>query len=408
MPLRIPDIFDMTAFVQITRTLPLPDPVRLERYRRSPDLGPKILFFSGGSALRKTSTELTGYTHNSIHIITPFDSGGSSAKLRDAFAMPAVGDIRNRLLALADRSLHGNPEIFKLFAHRFPNEGDQNEFIRELDRMIAGEHLLTATIPDPMRKIIRHHLYLFRQSMPADFDLHKASIGNLILTGGYLENRRHLDPVIFIFSKLVQVRGIVRPVLNKDLHLTAETENGEVIVGQHNLTGKEVSPIASKIKKVYLSSRRDGPQPAEVLIRKKMSDLIHDAELICYPMGSFYSSLIANLLPKGVGRAISRNPCPKVFIPNTGCDPEQYGLELTDQIQTLISYLRQDDPEHICEKQVLDFVILDRKNFKYAGELDETLMQQKGIQVIDCPLISPETYPCIDEKLLVPILLSLV
>jgi len=398
----------MITSVRVTRTLQLPDPVRLERYRRSPDLGPKILFFSGGTALRKTSIELTGYTHNSIHIITPFDSGGSSAKLRDAFAMPAVGDIRNRLLALADRSLHGNPEIFRLFAHRFPNQGDQDEFVRELDSMIAAKHPLVANIPDPMRKIIRHHLYLFVQSMPLNFDLHKASIGNLILTGGYLENRRHLDPVIFIFSKLVQVRGIVRPVLNKDLHLIAETENGEVIVGQHNLTGKEVSPVSSKIKKLYLSSSRDCPQPTEVLIRKKMNDLIREAELICYPMGSFYSSLIANLLPKGVGKAVSRNPCPKVFIPNTAHDPEQYGLELSDQIQTLISYLRQDDPEHISEKDLLDFVILDRKNFKYAGNPDDKLMQQTGIKVIDCPLISPESYPYIDEKLLVPILLSLV
>jgi CofD-related protein of GAK system len=398
----------MITFVQVTRTLQLPDPVKIERYRRSPDLGPKILFFSGGSALRKTSTELTGYTHNSIHIITPFDSGGSSAKLRDAFAMPAVGDIRNRLLALADRSLHGNPEIFRLFAHRFPNKGNQDEFVRELESMIAAKHPLVANIPDPMRKIIRHHLHLFKHNMPADFDLHKASIGNLILTGGYLENHHHLDPVIFIFSKLVQVRGMVRPVLNKDLHLIAEMENGEIIVGQHNLTGKEVSPISSKIKKVYLSNGRKYPKPAKIVIRKKMNDLIHEAELVCYPMGSFYSSLIANLLPKGVGRAISRNPCPKVFIPNTGDDPEQYGLDLTDQIRTLISYVRQDDPEHISEKDVLDFVILDRKNFRYAGELDENFMQQAGIQVIDCPLISPETYPHIDEKLLVPVLLSLV
>ncbi len=35
-------------------------------------------------------------------------------------------------------------------------------------------------------------------------------------------------------------------------------------------------------------------------------------------------------------------------------------------------------------------------------------MKILGIQVIDCPLISPETYPYIDEKLLVPMLLSLV
>jgi hypothetical protein len=35
-----------------------------------PDLGPRILFFSGGSALRRLSEKLVDYTHNSIHLIT--------------------------------------------------------------------------------------------------------------------------------------------------------------------------------------------------------------------------------------------------------------------------------------------------------------------------------------------------
>ena len=95
----------MTKSVQILKTIQIPDLVKIERYRKVPELGPKILFFSGGSALKDLSTKLINYTHNSIHIITSFDSGGSSAKLRDTFHMPSVGDLRNRLMALADHWL---------------------------------------------------------------------------------------------------------------------------------------------------------------------------------------------------------------------------------------------------------------------------------------------------------------
>src|SRR5690606_4221563 len=71
--------------ISLTQTREVPDPVRLARYARAPEIGPTVLFFSGGTALRKTSRVLTEFTHNSVHLITPFDSGGSSAKLRDAF-----------------------------------------------------------------------------------------------------------------------------------------------------------------------------------------------------------------------------------------------------------------------------------------------------------------------------------
>ena len=86
-------------------------PNRIEEARRAPEKGPAILFFSGGTASRQLSRELIHYSHNSIHVITTFDSGGSSAELRRAFGMPAVGDLRNRLLALADRSPSGNAEV---------------------------------------------------------------------------------------------------------------------------------------------------------------------------------------------------------------------------------------------------------------------------------------------------------
>ena len=74
-----------------------------------PDEGSRILFFSGGTALAPVAAELSRHTRNAVHVITTFDSGGSSAELRRVFDMPAVGDIRARIMALADRSLEGNP-----------------------------------------------------------------------------------------------------------------------------------------------------------------------------------------------------------------------------------------------------------------------------------------------------------
>ena len=125
--------------IELTKTVTVPDPIKLARYEKAPDVGPKILFFSGGSALKKASQELTRYSHNSIHLITTFDSGGSSAKLRKAFNMPAIGDIRNRLMALADKTLQGNPEVYTLFSHRFPKEEKKEVLQAELQHMIRGK-----------------------------------------------------------------------------------------------------------------------------------------------------------------------------------------------------------------------------------------------------------------------------
>jgi len=65
--------------------------------------------------------------------------------------------------------------------------------------------------------------------MPESFSLQGANIGNLILAGGFLNNGRHIDPVIFLFSKLVQVRGIVRPISSEYMHLAATLENGKTV-----------------------------------------------------------------------------------------------------------------------------------------------------------------------------------
>jgi CofD-related protein of GAK system len=392
--------------IRISRTARLPDPVRISRYAKAPELGPRVLFFSGGSALNKASRVLKNYTHNSIHMVTPFDSGGSSAKLRRAFAMPSIGDLRSRLMALADENITGQPEVYRLFTYRFPVQGKPDKLLARLDAMIEGRDPLVHAIPNPMRRLIRNQLGFFREAMPADFDLRGASTGNLILAGGYINNHQHLDPIIFLFSQLVGVLGTVRAIVNDDLHLGAVLEDGSEIFGQHSLTGKEVAPLASPVSRLFLSASQDRREPATSELRKKNRKLIKQADLICYPPGSFYTSLIANLLPQGVCSAIAACDNPKIYIPNLGHDPEQIGMTLEGSVHTLLDYLRAGVPDECPDRELLNFILIDSKRGHYQGYKSLQSVRKLGIQVIDTRLISRHSEPYYDAGLLVAALLS--
>ena len=392
----------------LTRAATIPDHIRVARYRRAPELGPRILFFSGGTALREASQALTDYTHNSYHLITPFDSGGSSAALRRAFGMISVGDLRNRLLALADRNVRGHPDIYRLFAHRFPATARQEDLREQLDRLVRGDHPLVDAVPNPMRRIITNHLSFFVELAPRDFDLRGASIGNLILTGGYFNQGRDIDAVTFTFSKLVEARGLVRPVVDADLHLRAELVDGRVVLGQHQLTGKETAPITSPVLTLGLARAGDPDSPVDVSIDSGTRRFIAQAELICFPIGSFYTSLVACLLPVGIGDAVAEAGCPKVYVPNCGVDPEQIGLPPAEAVERLLAYLRRSGAADAPIDRLLHFVIVDSKHGDYVGGLDMARIRKLGVEVIDVSLVTPESRGALDARHLVQALLSLV
>src|SRR5262249_13951303 len=170
---------------------------------------------------------------------------------------------------------------------------------------------------------------------PPDFNLRGASIGNLILTGGYFNQARDIDAVTFTFSKLVEARGLVRPVVDADLHLRAKLADGRVVPGQHQLTAKESDPIASAALTLGLARAGDPDSPVDVSIDSGTRRFIAQAELICFPSGSFCTSLGACLLPVGIGDAVAEAGCPKVYGPNCRVDPEQIGLPPADAVERL-------------------------------------------------------------------------
>src|SRR3569832_1921466 len=95
---------------QITRIPKVPDELRASRSLRAPELGPRILFLSGGSALRPLCRVLKQYTHkqkthNTKHQNTKKKTKKRKTQLRRAFGMSASGDLRFRIVALADESV---------------------------------------------------------------------------------------------------------------------------------------------------------------------------------------------------------------------------------------------------------------------------------------------------------------
>lgn len=397
----------MTGPLYVRRAVRIVDEFRVARCRRAPEFGPHIVFFSGGTALREFCRVLTQFTHNSTHIVTTFDSGGSSAALRDAFAMPSIGDLRNRLLALADESVRGNPEIYRLFAHRLPTSGGREGLHAELLELLDRRHPLMRALPTALGEIVRTHLRTFAEACPSEFDLRGASVGNLVLAAGYLDHDRSLDAVLYLFSKLVEARGHVIPVTADHLDLQATLEDGTLVEQQHLLSGKARPPIGSPVADLRLVTRDDPPRSAEAELHRHIPRALARADLIVLPMGSFYSSIIANLLPRGVGAHLAASDAPKIFVPNTGTDPEQFGMSLSDCIQRIVEYVRRDAGADTPISRIVNGVILDVDRGSYTTPLDISAAESMGPQIVQTPLTTPTSRPGIESVLLAQTLVSI-
>jgi len=355
----------------------------------SPELGPSVLFFTGGTALADISRELAGHTYNSVHVVTPFDSGGSSASLRRVLDIPAVGDLRNRLLTLADGTVTP-AQAPALCKRRLPEEGARDELLQELYYLGSARAAVWADMPRVFGEVLRLHLHYFLEAMPAHFDPRGACIGNLILAGGWVHHGGDLLPTLGILSRLFHVRGLVLPVVQENLHLAAELENAEFVVGQHRITGRR-NTLPAPVRRLFLTRRRPESASAPTECRPRVASLvatyIRAADCICYPMGSFYTSLLANLLPAGVGAAVSKAECPKLYIPNSGVDPEQRGLSVADGVALLLSTLRRDAGAQTPAARLLHVVLVDSAHGSYPDGIDAEGVRAQGVALRDIPLV---------------------
>jgi 2-phospho-L-lactate transferase/gluconeogenesis factor (CofD/UPF0052 family) len=209
-----------------------------------------------------------------------------------------------------------------------------------------------------------------------------------------------------MFAKLVEVRGVVRPVVNANLHLAGTTSGGRPLAGQHRLT----SPAhlqGEHLEDLWLCETLEDPTPVSVPVDPRTRKLVGKAELIVYPIGSFFTSILACLLPTGIGDAIAHNACPKVYIPNCGLDPEQGTVSVNRCVERLLQTLRDDAGSTVSTEQLLNVVVVDTVHGAYPGGLDTAAIQALGIQVLDVSMCDPETSVISPQKLR-DVLLSIV
>lgn len=288
-----------------------------------------FVFFTGGTALRGLATEMAQQNEPAAHLVTIFDSGGSSAELRKAFDMPAVGDIRNRVLAMAPKSPATN-----LLAHRLDSR--MPEAVMEFLAVATGYHPLWQALPKRLHRRLLSILEPLAMDMPRTFDFRGASVGNLVLTALYLRSGRNLTQATHAFTRLIRTVGVVRPVAEFPAQqatpqLTVRLADGREVVGQHSFASKRKPlDLGSPIVDVRLSDVCG--RPAQVPMAPVARRLLGLAGLICYPVGSFFSSVAASMLPVGIAAAVARSKAPKVYMPNPGFDPELEGVGVAEQL----------------------------------------------------------------------------
>mmetsp|Transcript_9510 Transcript_9510/g.22394 ORF Transcript_9510/g.22394 Transcript_9510/m.22394 type:complete len:301 (-) Transcript_9510:1942-2844(-) len=261
----------------------------------------------------------------------------------------------------------------------------------------------------PMRSLLLRHLQWFSNRKPADFNLCGASIGNLIITGCWLEHDKDIVAALYLLWNLLGVKGNVRPITGAHLHLRTLYQDGVEQVGQH-LMGKRRPP--EKIQRIDLvklleeEAMGDTRQESQVChLDFVSSELIASCDLLVFPMGSFFGSVLANLLPVGVGKAIHKCQSPKIFIPNTGIDPEMHGYTLSELVLCIVRMVEDDmlrgleeyddtmarmtirDKPHTNPRDIINFVLVDTQNCHYCVPIDREAIEAMGIVVMDMPLV---------------------
>lgn len=222
--------------------------------RRHLDRGPKVVVLGGGHGLSNLLRGLKGCTHNITAIVTVGDDGGSSGRLRQELGVLPPGDMRSCITALADE----DKLVTDLFKYRF-EQGNG------LEGHSFGNLFLTAVCA--------------------------------ITSGDMLEAAR-------MASRVLNSCGQVLPSTLSSMSLIAELEDGRTIYGE-----SRIPEANGRIKRLTC-------QPAQPEATPEAVAAIEDSDLIVLGPGSLYTSIIPNLLVKGVAEAILRSHARKIYVCN--------------------------------------------------------------------------------------------
>ena len=306
--------------------------------------GKRIVIIGGGTGTYTLLSGLKKYPARLSVIVSTADDGGSTGILRKKLGVMPMGDIRQCLVGLSQA-----PEKLKqFFSYRFDK--------------------------GPLKGHPFGNLYL------AGLELEKGSIGK----------------AIYEAKRLLRAKGNIFPVTLKPTTLSAIYANGKKVIGEHKIDEpKKIKNQKSKIKNLFLNPRLSANLDAIRAIKK--------ANLIVFGPGDLHTSILPNLLAKGVPQAIKKSKAEKVFIINLMTRHGQTeGFAASDFVKEFQKYLAGK----------IDYAIVNAKKPKrkwllaykaQGGEFvrpDINHFKKLGVKIIAKPLISEYLYqPSPGDKL---------
>lgn len=211
-------------------------------------------------------------------IVTVADDGGSTGKLRRDFQIPAMGDIRGVMIALAE----SETLLSTLMDYRFD----------ETSETMGGHNL-----------------------------------GNIILTALTQSTGSFMDAISMI-SKVLKVKGNIVPSTTQVITLYAIMEDGTIVRGESN-----IPKVRNHIQKVYYKEK---VKATDAAIRA-----ICDADYIVYGAGSLYTSILPNIIIDDIKQAIQQSKAKKIYFCNPmtqSGETEFYTVE--DHVKAIESHVQ--------------------------------------------------------------------
>ncbi len=237
----------------------------------------KIVVIGGGHG---QSTILRAIKHldefDITAIVTVADDGGSTGRLIRKFHIPAMGDIRNVMVSLAQ---------------------DETMF-RELME------------------------YRFEDPNNTEEDVLGHSLGNLILTA-LTEQCGSFMKAVSLTSEVLNVKGQIIPATTQIIQLYAKMDDGVIVKGEANIPN-----VDNHIYKVFYQD--------EVKATPEAVQAILEADFVVYGIGSVYTSILPNVIIPGIQKALKETKAKRFYICNAMSQPgETDGYSVEDHVKAL-------------------------------------------------------------------------
>lgn len=243
--------------------------------------GKRLVAIGGGGGAGHVLRGALPFFGQLTGVIAVTDTGRSTGLARAIASIPAPGDVRSTIAAVA----HDPSSLLpRLLQHRL-----RAGALPELEGMAFGNLMLGALAQ---------------------------------LTGDFGE-------AVALLGALVGTAATVLPVSAADTQLCAELADGRTVVGELHVRGLNKPPI----RRLFLADER-APAYAPAL------EAIRRADIVAIGPGSLFTTVLATLLFDGVREALRDTPAVVVHICNTTTQPGQTdGYTVFDHVARLVELL---------------------------------------------------------------------